>query len=71
MASLVHAELNETLRLVFASHEVELTGRNLRDLFHAVQDFAVKWIRPLPERFNALVSGDSGLVSGIRVIELS
>ncbi len=66
-ATLVHAESAETLRLVFATHEVELAGRNLRELLHALQDFAVKWVRPVPERYHAATSGDGGFVTSIRI----
>jgi hypothetical protein len=44
-ASLVRTEDSEIVRIAFANSDVEITGRNLRDLFHALQDFAVKWVR--------------------------
>jgi hypothetical protein len=59
----------ETLRLSFSSHDVELQGRNLRTLLLALQDFAVKWVRPMPERYHALEPGENGVVSSIRVHE--
>lgn len=65
-ASLAHANGNDSLRLIFATSEVELSGRNLRDLFHALQDFAVKWVRPIPERYQAL-GNDAGVVTSIRI----
>ena len=68
-ASLTSAEQIETLRLLFSSHDVELQGRNLRSLLLALQDFAVKWIRAMPERYQALESAENGVVSGIRIRE--
>jgi hypothetical protein len=68
-ASLTSAEQTETLRLSFSSHDVELQGRNLRTLLLALQDFAVKWIRAMPERYHALEPGDNGVVSSIRIRE--
>jgi hypothetical protein len=59
----------EKLRLTFSSHDVEIVGRNLRHLLLALQDFAVKWMRPIPERYQSLGSGDDGVISSIRVEE--
>ena len=66
-ASLNHAKGADTLRLVFASHEVELAGHNLRDLLDALQEFAVKWVRTVPERYRLATGGDGGFVTGIRI----
>ncbi len=32
----------ESIQIHFANHQIELVGRNLRDLLLALQDFAVK-----------------------------
>ena len=69
IASLTSAGQIETLRLLFSSHDVELQGRNLRTLLLALQDFAVKWLRPMPERYEGLETGDSGVITGIKVEE--
>jgi hypothetical protein len=66
-ASLTSAEQIETLRLLFSSHDVELQGRNLRTLLLALQDFSVKWIRAMPERYHVLEPGEHGVVSSIRI----
>ena len=68
-ASLVQAGQTETLRLVFATHELELGGRNLREMFHALQDFSVKWVRPIPERYQSTMGSESGIVTNIRIKE--
>lgn len=68
-ASLTSAEQIETLRLLFASHNVELQGRNLRTLLLALQDFAVKWLRTMPERYEGLETGDGGVITGIQIEE--
>ncbi|MEO8350232.1 MAG: hypothetical protein ABI680_00785 [Chthoniobacteraceae bacterium] len=65
--ALAHAEHCETVRIVLANHEVEITGRNLRDLVLALQDFAVKWIRVTPRRYQSLGEVDGGIVSTIVV----
>jgi hypothetical protein len=70
-ASLTQSEESETLRLTFSLHDVEIKGRNLRTLLLAVQDFAVKWIRAMPERYHALEAGEHGIVSSIGIRELN
>ena len=70
-ASLARAGETETLRLSFSSHDVELQGQNLRTLLLALQDFAVKWIRAMPERYHALEPGENGAVSSIRIHEVN
>jgi len=72
---LVTASLNcgdeaEILRLTFSTHDVEITGRNLRALLLAVQDFAVKWLRAVPERYSLLEPGENGVISSISIEEL-
>lgn len=60
----------ETLRLAFSSHDIEITGRNLRSLLAALQDFAVKWLRALPQRYHALGATDDGVISSVKVEEV-
>jgi hypothetical protein len=67
-ASLVTTDPNETMRITFATHEVEIAGRNLRPLLHALQDFGVKWIRSAPTRYQTLAGADECFVSSIRII---
>jgi hypothetical protein len=68
-ASLTSAEQTETLHLSFASHDVKLQGRNLRTLLLALQDFAVKWLRTMPERYEGLETGDGSVITGIQIEE--
>jgi hypothetical protein len=66
-ASLTNSEGVETLRLSFSSHDVEIAGHNLRSLFLALQEFAVKWVRSIPERYHTLAAADGGLITEIRI----
>src|SRR6266480_383794 len=59
-ASLDSGAETEILRLTFSTHDVEITGQNLRALLLAVQDFAVKWLRVMPERYQILAISDNG-----------
>ena len=68
-ASLILAENTETLRLSFSSHDVELQGHNLRTLLLALQDFAVKWVRAMPGRYQGLEAGDNGVITASQIAE--
>ena len=57
----------EILRITFSSHEVEIEGHNLRDLVLVIQDFAIKWLRPVPERYQSLVPSRDGVIVSVRV----
>jgi hypothetical protein len=67
-ASLIHENAADVLRLAFSSHDVEITGRNLRELLVALQEFAVKWIRAVPERYQmTIMSSDQGNILRIQI----
>jgi hypothetical protein len=68
-ASLSQSDQAETLRLTFSLHDVEIEGRNLRTLLLAIQEFAVKWVRAMPERYHLLEAGENGVISRIRIQE--
>jgi hypothetical protein len=68
-ASLNETDESETLKLAFSSHDVEIRGRNLRPLLLALQDFAVKWLRAIPERYHRLVADKGGVITSIRIEE--
>jgi hypothetical protein len=70
-ASLSHGDEGETLRITFSLHDVEIKGRNLRSLLFAIQDFAVKWIRAMPERYHVLEPRENGVVSSICIHEVN
>ena len=70
-ASLIHENAHEVLRLAFSSHDVEITGRNLRELLVALQEFSVKWVRAVPERYQMTIAPTGqGILSNIRVTVL-
>lgn len=66
-ASLDCGDEAEILHLTFSTHDVEITGRNLRALLLAVQDFAVKWLRAIPQRYEHLEDTDHGVIWRITV----
>jgi hypothetical protein len=61
----------EKVRILFSSHDVEIAGYNLRALVLALQDFAVKWIRPIPRRYESLATQEAGVITSIRIEEAS
>ena len=58
----------ETLHLTFSTHEVHIEGHNLRDLIHGIQDFAIKWLRTVPEKYGAVAPIREGVITSIRVV---
>ncbi len=57
----------ETLHLTFSAHEVQIEGHALRDLILGIQDYAIKWLRPVPERYHAVVPIQEGVITSIQV----
>lgn len=57
----------ELLRVTFSSHELEIEGRGLRELLLGLQDFAVKWLRPAPERYQPIPAEAEGAILAVRL----
>jgi hypothetical protein len=66
-ASFVHENAADVLRLVFSSHDIEITGRNLRDILVSIQEFGVKWLRTIPEHYQSVTTAQSSLITQIRI----
>lgn len=60
-----------TLLVSFSTHDVELKGCGLRDLLLGIQEFAIKWVRPVPERYRGIASSQCGFVYSIRIVASS
>ena len=58
----------ESLQITFSAHEVQIEGHNLRDLLLGIQDFAIKWLRAVPEKYGAVAPIREGVVTSIRVV---
>jgi len=61
-----HKEQN-ILLLSFSSHEIRITGRNLKELGIAVQRLSVEWVRETPPRYAALAKQESAFIEKIEV----
>jgi hypothetical protein len=51
-------DAEETLRLSLTTHEVRITGRNLRELALAFQKLTVEWIKEMPSRSMSSIADD-------------
>ena len=58
---------SELLRVTFSTHELKVEGSGLRNLLLSLQDFAVKWMRPAPERYRVLPVSTDGVIVDISV----
>ena len=57
----------ETLRITFSSHEIQIEGHNLRDLVLGIQDFAIKWLRAVPEKYHSLAASRDAVIVTVLV----
>ena len=60
----------DKLHLLLDTHDVRITGKNLRDLGIALQKLAVECLRELPARYIRGANGDKLYISGIEVSEI-
>ena len=61
-------EETETLKIVFATHEVVLRGRLLRRLEQAMQRTELAFVTAIPERYHALVGETQPMIREVAVI---
>jgi hypothetical protein len=61
----------ETLRVSFATHDVRISGRNLRELGLALQKLTVDWITEVSARYAALSEKGCTFIERIEIAEVS
>ncbi|MGA2255286.1 MAG: hypothetical protein ABSG53_11540 [Thermoguttaceae bacterium] len=61
---------DDTVNVIIASHEVKITGKNLRDLALAFQKFTVDCVKELPKRFVAAANGQGVHIASIAVTKI-
>lgn len=66
-ASLIERDTGDVVHLKFSTEDVEIAGRNLRQLFFALQDFVVTSLCVMPERYQLVAAVESGVVSSIQI----
>ena len=57
----------ESLQITFSAREVQIEGHNLRDLLLGIQDFAIKWLRAVPERYHAVAPIRDGVITSLQI----
>ncbi len=72
----VYAELtgdgpDQTLRLVFATHEVVVRGRALRRVEAAVHRLELSWVAPLPDRVRTIVPDGQPSIRQVNIIAVN
>jgi hypothetical protein len=60
---------SETLQVSFTTHDVCISGRNLREVGIALQKMAVDWIKEAPARYAVLASKEAAFIESIEVKE--
>jgi hypothetical protein len=60
----------DELHLVLDEHEVQISGKNLRDLGIAFQKLAVEWVREAPARYAATGCASDSRIASIQVSEI-
>jgi hypothetical protein len=61
----------EVLRVSFTTHDVHISGRNLRLVLVALQKLSVEWVSARPARYERLATTDAVFIEKIEVEELS
>ena len=62
---------DETINITISSHEVKITGKNLRELALAFQKFTIDWVKELqPGRFVAAANGEGVHIASIAVTKI-
>jgi hypothetical protein len=60
----------DLLTVHFASHEIQITGKHLRELGLTFQNLAVDWVKELPTRYAAIANHDNVQIATIKIIEI-
>jgi len=59
----------DALHVSMTTHDLRITGKNLRELGMALQKPAVEWIKELPSRFNLLTNDHHVWIKSIEIHE--
>jgi hypothetical protein len=60
---------HETLHVVLDTHQIHITGKQLREMALALQKSAVDWVRELPGRYGSQADDDHVWITSIAVSE--
>lgn len=65
-----YASDHETLHVSLDTHEIQIAGKNLREVEVALQKFSVEWVRELPARYSPQAGDDHAWITNITVSEI-
>jgi len=68
-AELVSEDKTQKLRLVFATHEVLISGHVLRRIEAAIHRLELSGITKLPEKYHTLIAENQPWIQDVAVIE--
>jgi len=68
-SALTSEDKEQKLRLVFATHEVLISGHALRRIETAMQRMELAFIMPLPPKYHPLIAENQPRIQGIVVTE--
>jgi hypothetical protein len=57
----------DTLHVALDTHEIQITGKHLREVAVAFQKFAVDWLRELPTRYVSQADDGHAWITGVTV----
>jgi hypothetical protein len=60
---------HDTLYVWLDTHEIQIVGKNLREVELALQKLAVEWVSELPARYAAQANDDDVWITSITVCE--
>jgi hypothetical protein len=57
----------ETLKISFSTHDIVLSGRSLSEIALALEDLAIRWIKPVQSRYGRVAEVEGALITDIEV----
>ncbi|HUJ11139.1 MAG TPA: hypothetical protein VL171_14045 [Verrucomicrobiae bacterium] len=60
---------HDTLHVLLDTHQIQITGKHLREVLLAIQRFAVDWVRELPSRYAPQADDDHAWITSITISE--
>ena len=67
VAKFESSSTSDTLTISFLKHKVRIVGRNLRKLAVGIQGRAVEWVKPVPERYDAVAGTEASAIETIEI----
>jgi len=69
-AKFVPGNDNDALHVLLDTHEIQITGKHLREIGLAIQKLAVDWVKESPARYSPPANEDNAWITSITVTEV-